>query len=181
MDAAADISRDVLLRARTGDAAAFRLLVERLAAYAYNIAWRLADNSSDAEDLTQEVFIRLHRNLARYDPALPFLPWFRTLASRVCLNWRKRQPRLASLDALPCDPAGSAPEALRDPSAILQRELERLPEEYKLVLTYLYYEGLSVAEIAAAMGVPAGTVKTWLFRAREQLKDRLKSHVGTLR
>ncbi|MBI2933051.1 MAG: RNA polymerase sigma factor [Planctomycetes bacterium] len=171
------IAQDTLLRARLGDREAFRAVVEALAKTAFNIAYRMVYNATDAEDLTQEIFLRLHRNLGQYDPAYPFLPWFRTLAVHVCINWRKRQPRSAPLD----DARMPAPDVpVHDPSSVLQREIENLPTEYKMVLTLLYYEGLSVAEIAAAMEAPPGTVKTWLFRAREQLKEKLKPHVGAL-
>lgn len=176
MAEAPGISRDLLARARFGDAAAFRLVVDGLARFVYNLAYRFVFNRADAEDVTQEIFLRLHRNLARYDPAFPFMPWFRTLASNVCLNWRRRQPHPLSLDAMEADPGAPTGAPPGDPSALLQKELERLPAEYRLVLLHLYYEGLSVAEISAAMNVPSGTVKTWLFRAREQLKGRLSPH-----
>lgn len=177
---APEIPRDTVVAARMGDRNAFRALIESLAKMTFNIAWRMVFNATDAEDLTQEVFLRLHRNLDKYDPTLPFLPWFRTLATRVCINWRKQQPRNASLDAMEADPAGAPADGPRDPSALLQREMEKLPPEYKMVLTYLYFQGMSVADIADTMSIPTGTVKTWLFRAREQLKEKLKPHVSTL-
>jgi len=177
---APEIAKDTVLRARLGDASAFRTIVEGLSRLTFNIAYRMVYNATDAEDLTQEVFLRLHRNLDKYDPSYPFMPWFRTLASHVCINWRKQQPKAASLDAMEVDPAGAQAEEPRDPSALLKREIDKLPPEYKMVLSYLYFEGLSVADISAAMNVPTGTVKTWLFRAREHLKEKLKPHVATL-
>lgn len=180
MPVAADVPRDLVLRARVGDRAAFRRLVDALAKYAYNVAYRLVFNASDAEDVTQEIFLRLHRHLDKYDASQPFLPWFRTLATNVCLNWRRRQHRVASLDAMEADPAGTPPAPPQDPSAILQRALEALSAEYKMVLTHLYFDNLSVAEIARTMNVPEGTIKTWLYRAREELKQRLQAHAATL-
>jgi RNA polymerase sigma-70 factor (ECF subfamily) len=175
-----DIPGDIVIRALQGDRSAFRELVDATAKLAFNIAWRMAYNQADAEDLTQEIFLRLHRNLGQYDPALPFLPWFRTLAVRVCLNWRKQRPRAASIDAMEVEPASEPTEPPQDTGGILDREIEKLPQEYKAVLTCLYFQGMPIAEIAAAMNVPEGTVKTWLFRAREILKEKLKPHEASL-
>ena len=75
-----DVSRDTLLRARMGDRDAFRLVLESVQKLTFNIAYRLTWNTTDAEDATQEVFLRLFRNFPQYDPELPFLPWFRRLS-----------------------------------------------------------------------------------------------------
>ena len=155
-------------------------LVRRYRQPVHEFLKRQGLSHEDAEDLTQEIFLRLHRNLDKFDPQYPFMPWFRTLATHVCINWKKAQPKAASLDAMEVDPAGAPGDGPRDPSALLQREIEKLPPEYKMVLTYLYFQGLSIADIADAMHIPPGTVKTWLFRAREHLKEKLKPHVATL-
>ena len=78
-----DIPRDTLLRALMGDREAFRAVLESVQKLAYNIAFRLTWNASDAEDATQEVFLRLFRNFPQYDPTQPFLPWFRDRKSVV--------------------------------------------------------------------------------------------------
>jgi len=167
----AEIPQPLILRARSGDAAAFRHLVDLLAGLTFNIAWRMTGHRADAEDMSQEVFLRLHRHFATYDPSLPFLPWFRRLSSNACLNWcrdhrSKRPDQLVDAD-LPA-PERPVPEtALRD-------AVKTLPEEQRLVLARFYFEGLSVAEIAESMDAPVGTIKTWLYRARENLKSRLQ-------
>src|SRR5688572_24309896 len=109
MSPTAEIPQPLILRARDGDSAAFRRLVDLLAGLAFNIAWRMTRHRADAEDMSQEVFLRLHRHFATYDPKLPFLPWFRKLTSNACLNWCRthRSRRPARLDET--DPA--APEA----------------------------------------------------------------------
>jgi RNA polymerase sigma-70 factor (ECF subfamily) len=175
-----EIPPEAIVRARSGDSADFRRLVESLSALTYNLAWRITGGAADAEDLSQEVFLKLHRNFAAYDPRLPFLPWFRKLTTNVCLNWlrarnARRERPLGEGDV-------AAPEAVRpeEPSAVLRRAMDALPPEYRLVLARFYLEQLSVAEIAAAMEVPSGTIKTWLFRAREELKNRLLPHVEHL-
>lgn len=171
-----DVPKDTLLRARLGDRDAFRLVLESVQKLAFNIAYRLTWNASDAEDATQEVFLRLFRNFPQYDPELPFLPWFRRLATNCVLNWKeKRRPhselpeQIAVHDAPPPDSSERLRQAIRE-----------LPPEYQSCVTLKYLEDLGVGEIAQTLQVPVGTVKTWLFRAREQLVQKLKPHVETL-
>jgi RNA polymerase sigma-70 factor (ECF subfamily) len=177
-----EVSRDLIVRARRGDREAFRLLLDSLASFTFALAWRMTGNAADAEDLSQDIFLRLHRNLDRCDPARPFTPWFRTLATNVCLNHRKqaRAHPSASLDAA----EGRELSAPDDPppgefDGRLRQFLQELPAEYRMVLTWLYFQEMSVAEIAAAMQIPTGTVKTWLFRGREELKNKLKPYVSS--
>src|SRR5688500_4987906 len=96
MSSSAEIPQELIRRARAGDAAAFGTLADLLAGLTFNIAWRMTGHRADAEDMSQEVFLRLHRHFATYDPRLPFLPWFRKLTSNACLNWcrthRSRRP-----------------------------------------------------------------------------------------
>ncbi len=180
---APDIDKDTIARARCGHREAFRRLVDSLARLTFNLAWRITGNGADSEDLTQEIFLRLHRNLDKYDPALPFMPWFRTLATNICLNHlkRARQSRAASLDAHEgmdvAGPDSKTPSGDFDEK--LRRAVQELPDEYRLVVTYLYFNDLGVSEIAEAMQVPVGTVKTWLFRARDELKQKLKPYVAS--
>ncbi len=171
-----DIPRETLLRARTGDRQAFRAVLEATQKLAYNIAYRLTWNATDAEDAAQEVYLRLFRNFAQYDPGQPFLPWFRRLATNCVLNWKEKQR-----------PAGELPESLaareepaRDPSARLQQAIRELPPEYQACVALKYLEDLGVKEISESLQVPVGTVKTWLFRARELLMQKLKPHIDAL-
>ena len=164
--------REALRKARSGDAAAFRTVVETVARYAFNLAYRMTSDAADAEDLTQEIFLRLFQNMKKYDPARPFAPWFRRVATNTALNWcRGRKSRPIPLDNLEIatDPA-STPGA----DAVLRKAIRALPEEYRVVVSLRYLEDLSIGEIAEAIGSPTGTVKTWLFRAREMLKDMMK-------
>ena len=170
-----EISKDRLLRARMGDREAFRSILESTQKLAFNIAYRLTWNATDAEDATQEVYLRLFRNFQHYDPEQPFLPWFRRLCTNCILNWKEKRrptvelPELSSRDAAPSDP-----------SEKLRRAIKELPPEYQSCVTLKYLEDLGINEIAATLQVPTGTVKTWLFRAREMLVQKLKPYVETL-
>lgn len=168
--------RELLTRAAGGDPDAFGEIVNLLMKYTYNLAYRMGGESARAEDFSQEVFLRLHRNLDRYDPARPFAPWFRTLATRTMLNELRRTqiPTLAEHDALvAAPPEPESPERLR-------AAIAKLPDEYRAVVTLRYLEELPVEEIAATLGVPPGTVKTWLFRARETLRTALEPFMEEL-
>ncbi len=170
-----EIPRDALLRARLGDREAFRAVLEATQKLAFNIAYRLVHNAADAEDAAQEVYLRLYRNFAQYDPTQPFLPWFRRLATNCVLNWKEKRRPSAELSEVAVRDAGPA-----DRSDRLHRAIRELPPEYQACVTLKYLEDLGVAEIAETLQVPTGTVKTWLFRAREMLVQKLKPHLETL-
>ena len=170
-----DIPREILLRAHAGDREAFRSVLEAVQKLVYNIAWRLTWNASDAEDATQEVFLRLFRNFPQYDPAQPFLPWFRRLATNCVLNWKEKRRPTSELPEVAVRDAGPS-----DRSARLHQAIRELPPEYQACVTLKYLEDLGINEIAETLQVPPGTVKTWLFRAREILVQKLKPHVETL-
>ncbi len=169
-----EIPIEALRRARLGDRAAFRVVVEALLKFTYNLAYRMSHHAADAEDLTQEILMRLFQNLERYDPTQPFLPWFRTVAANCTINWRSRRSNRRGTSL---DPARAPGVEDREPDTGLPQAIADLPPEYQVCLTLKYLEDLGVQEIAEAMKVPVGTVKTWLFRAREILKDRLKPPV----
>jgi RNA polymerase sigma-70 factor (ECF subfamily) len=172
----APVSSDVIRRARSGDAAAFRQIVETYERVLYRIAWRMTLDAEEARDLCQEALLRVYRNLDRYDPSRPFEPWLYRVATNVCLNWRKRSRRVEpvggteELDAR----AGTrrVEEAPGDPER-LRAALARLPAEYRTVLAMRYEQGCAYEVIAGRTGQPLGTVKTWIFRAKLELKNQL--------
>lgn len=171
-----EVAQEVLLRARAGDRAAFRQVMEALAKTAFNIAWRMTYNATDAEDLAQEIFMRLFQNLKQYDPQYPFTPWFRRLASNCCINWKQKVANRTMAPLADIEP-GVAGDEPADPDVRLRNAINELPPEYQMCVTLKYLESLGVNEIAETMKVPVGTVKTWLFRARDLLKEKLKPHL----
>jgi len=174
----------VVRLAQAGDRNAFRRIVEAWGGAVFGLAYRYSFDRSDAEDLSQEIFIRLHLKLGLFDPSLPFAPWMYRLAANVCLNWKKRRgPKAASLDRMGPEQEGYDVEDPDDPSAgahrqeeareSLQRAMCGLPDEARTAIALRYERGMDVSEVAKAMEVPEGTVKTWLFRARERLRAML--------
>jgi RNA polymerase sigma-70 factor (ECF subfamily) len=145
----------------------------------YRRAYSLVRNREDALDITQEVFLRTIRAIRTLTPGRPLWPWLRRVTTNLCLNHiRDRHPH-ASLDdgsVMPAVAGGVDPEeaALAAWHAQeLQQALERLPPLYRMVVVLRHEEGLSYEEIAQAMSLPVGTVKTWLFRARRMLRAAL--------
>ena len=179
-----DPDRETAARAAAGDGPAFRALVDSWRGRVLAFASRMTRDRALAEDLAQEVFLHLYQVLRRWDPERPFAPWMRRVTANCVLNRLRGRPAPArSLDGgpegagLPADPRSPDParcaEAADDARAIARR-LEELPEAWRAVVALRYGEGLSVLEVAEALGLPENTVKTRLFRAREALREALR-------
>jgi len=172
---------------------AFDELVQRHHKQAYNIAYRMTGNHADAEDLTQEAFIRAFRFFGQYKRELPFDSWLYKIISNVFVDMLRRRPKaqIRSLDApVPTDD-GEALLEIADPSdgpeemvlsremdARLQLALNSIPEDFRLAVIYADIEGLSYEEIAEAMSCSIGTVRSRLHRGRRLLRDRLKAYTA---
>jgi RNA polymerase sigma-70 factor (ECF subfamily) len=166
-----DVEPTLLRNAAAGDRAAFQAMAEGLTDEISNLSWRMTFNRADAEDLAQEFFMMLYRNLRRYDDKLPFAPWARRVFTNLALNFRRRLRPQRALPEQAADPKAEPPG---DETEIVEAALKTLPQEYRLVVAYKYYQDLQVEEIARLLHVPEGTVKTWLFRAREALRAKLE-------
>ena len=154
---APDIDNDRVARCRAGDAAAFRELFDGYASRVLGTARRITGNAHDAEDILQEVFLKVHRNLGSFAGRSTFSLWIHKISVHESLNWKRRRP------ALPDRPAESA----TDESAQL---LAPLSPPLRAVMTLRYVSGFSYDEIADVMGIPVGTVKSRIFEAQEQLR-----------
>lgn len=177
---------EVVREAKNGDRQAFARIVEAYQCGVWRLAWRICYDRHEANDMAQEVFLRVYQKLPQYDEGRAFSPWFYRVATNVCLNYKRdRGRRPASLDAPvaggdepppePEDP-GPRPEEVAD--LRLDRErvdaaIRELPADSRAVLTLYYLEGLGLPELAEALGASQNTCKVRLFRAREALKRRL--------
>jgi RNA polymerase sigma-70 factor (ECF subfamily) len=164
------VERPVVERAREGDREAFRMLVVAVEPEVFGTAYRMTGNAADAEDLTQEIFLRLFRNFRLYDVAQPFAPWFRRLITNMALNHRRDLRRRGACALREAWTTAEAPPE----HAQVQSALGQLPDDQRMVVIQKYFNGLEVEEIADVMQVPSGTVKTWLYRAREALRPLLQ-------
>jgi RNA polymerase sigma-70 factor (ECF subfamily) len=169
-------------RAKDGDTDAFAELVVAHQRFVYNLALRSLSDPREAEDVAQEAFVRAWRGLPRFRGEAGFRTWIYRIVTNLCYN---RLPRLRrELTAIGDDeiadlPAASYADPLssleaKERRAYLHMQIEALPESYRLLVTLRYQQELSYAEIAEVVGVPLGTVKTGLFRARERLREAMR-------
>ncbi|MBX5449973.1 MAG: sigma-70 family RNA polymerase sigma factor [Thermogemmatispora sp.] len=160
-----------------GEQEAFSVLVERYKDAVYNLAYRMLGNVTEAEDVTQEAFVRAYMQLASYKPAHKFSTWLLSIASHLAIDQFRRRRFLAkSLEEVPflewIIDLGSSPEqsALEgEQHDEIQRYLQRLPAKYRAVIVLRYWYDLSYEEIASALKLTPALVKARLHRARELL------------
>ena len=183
-----DDDAGLLRRCLAGDERAYRQVVERYQARVFSLALRMVRQREDAEDLTQETFVRMFRAAERYDPTRPFAAWLFTIASRLCIDHIRRR-RLSTVSLSQTEP-GTGEErtidvedpGLRPDEATSRIEEERrtrelidsLPPHYRIVVMLRHQEDLSYEEIAEALDMPLGTVKARIHRARGLLRGRIE-------
>jgi len=171
-----------------GDLAAFPQLVERYMRPLYNLAFRVTGDRAEAENLTQETFLRAYDALPRSQWDRPFRPWLLQIALNLCRDWLKKKRPIAFADLAATaeteEPdeewdwpdAAAAPEEELETSeraAAVHQAVMALPETYRLVVTLRYEEGLAYEEIAQALHLPLNTVRTHLHRAKMLLRRAL--------
>jgi RNA polymerase sigma-70 factor (ECF subfamily) len=175
------VDSDLISRAAAGDLTAFQALVERHRSMVYRVAFQFAGNHHDAEDIAQEVFIKVYRSLQKFRQDAQLTSWLYRIVMNACIDFRRRQ-----------SPAGSAPfseeaehrllntpEQRPGPEAhayagelgeVLEAEIARLPHGQRLVFVMRHHQGLKLGEIADALGLAEGTVKRQLHAAVHRLR-----------
>ena len=170
-----------LEQAIDGDKAAFGKLIEAFQGPVYNLAYRMLNNSGEAEEAAQEAFVRAWTKLDMYDPKRKFSTWLLSITSNYCIDQiRKRRALLLSIDEpLPPHPAltsdkAKGPEAQMANSEqqdLVQGLLQELPEEYRTAVILRYWQEMSYEEIAETTNSTVSAIKSRLFRARKQLAE----------
>jgi len=168
--------QDLVTGTLAGRGEDFEVLVGRYERAVYNLALRMLRNSEDAKDATQEAFFKAFRSLRTFKTGAKFSTWILAIAYNASCD-RLAKRRHFSNAELPerADPGpGPAEEAEReDEAACLRRAIDQLPDKYRAVITLYHLQGKQYDEIATILGVPMGTVKTHLFRAKDLLRKRL--------
>ncbi|MDQ2868214.1 MAG: sigma-70 family RNA polymerase sigma factor [Verrucomicrobiota bacterium] len=172
-----------MARAATGDLVAFEALVERHQMLVIGTVARMLGHNGDAEDISQQVFVRVWRNAKRYKPSAKFTTWLLTITRNLVFNEcrrRKRHP-VIPLDLaekgqpMPADRGATPDAALREQE--LQRAIDSaitaLPEKQRMAVILRRYEEKSYEEIGEIIGLSVPAVKSVLFRARAQLREAL--------
>ncbi len=165
---------------KRGDHDAFRTLFKAYYGRTYAVALRILRSRENAEDITQEAFIKAFGSLDQLKDPAKFGAWLAVIASNLARNYLKREKRIYLTDEDPA-PSGEGEAAQTEDQALRALELEQVreaikrlpPEQYQVVVLQFYYD-LKVEEIAAMIGIRPGTVKSRLFRARRRLASDLK-------
>jgi RNA polymerase sigma-70 factor (ECF subfamily) len=165
--------RDWLERARAGDEGAFAVLVERYQRPVFTLCYRMLGDAGEAEDASQETFLKAYCNLRRYDMQRKFATWLLSIAANGCVDrLRRRRLRLIPLSqATPRDP-DPGPEALvvaQERERALRRALDQLGGRDRAALILRYWHELSYGEIAEVLNTSVSSVKSRLHRAKKAL------------
>jgi len=169
---------ELMLRVRDGDLGAFEQLVLRHQTEAWRVAYRFTGDAAEAEDLTQDAFLKILDAAPRYRPTAAFRTYLYRVLTRLCLDHRrKKRPAFAApfpngVDDAP-SPSQQADRAERD--ALIQTALNSLPADYRMAVVLRYFEGLSGVQMAETMGRSIKAVERLLARAKSALEPQLRN------
>jgi RNA polymerase sigma-70 factor (ECF subfamily) len=175
---------DLISRAAGGDPTAFQALVERHRSMVYRVAYQFAGNHHDAEDIAQEVFIKVYRSLDRFRQDAQVTSWMYRIVMNACIDHRRRQrPAIAApfgeeaeqrMLNTPEDTPGPEDRAYAgELGQVLESEIGRLPNGQRIVFVMRHHQGMKLCEIAEALGLAEGTVKRQLHAAVHRLRHAL--------
>ncbi len=160
-----------------GDAEAFALLVERYDRAVYHLAYRTLHDAEEARDVAQETFFKAYRSLRTFRAGARFSTWIFAIAYHACCDRLNRRRRYSTEELPERADAAPGPEhqvISLDEAQRLRGAIDALPEKYRTVVTLYHLQGQQYDEISRVLGLPMGTVKTHLFRAKEQLRRMLR-------
>ena len=177
---------DLVSRAAVGDHAAFQALVERHRSMVYRVAYQFAGNHHDAEDIAQEVFIKVYRSLDRFRQDAQVTSWMYRIVMNACIDFRRRHSPAASAPfgeeaeqkMLNTPEESPGPEEVAyagELGDVLEREIHRLPPGQRMVFIMRHHRGLKLGEIADALNLAEGTVKRQLHAAVHRLRHALSA------
>ena len=166
-----------LIEATRSDSQAFAELVVRYQDRLYNYLYRMTGSREDAQDLTQEAFVRVYKALPRFNLEAPFRPWLYKIATNLAINQLKgRKPAVVLEEYVPSRSMDDSPERqveTHEVQRIIAAAIAELPDTYRPVVLMRHIEELSYDEIGKALDLPVGTVKVRLHRARAALQGKL--------
>ena len=181
---------ELVARANNGDQKAYAELMTRYKDAIYFMLLKMINNKTDAEDLTIEAFGKAFKNLSQYSPHYAFSTWLFKIASNNCIDYlRKKRSNVISIDCNFVDEKDTEPQVqlrdetpdpeenlIRSQKAVLMRTIvQKLKPRYRTLIELRYFKEYSYEEISEELGLPLGTVKAQLFRARELLYNTLKN------
>lgn len=177
-----------------GDMKAFQSLVEDYQRLVCHVVFRMVHNEEDREEICQDVFVKVYQNLSKFEQKSKLSTWIGRIAYNTCINYlkKKKVPLYDDVALAEAGESGSGPDKgsyldrvpgeakLADETVtdkemykFLHEEIAQLPVQYRAILTLYHMDDLSYQEIGEIMSLPDGTVKSYLFRARKLLKERM--------
>jgi RNA polymerase sigma-70 factor (ECF subfamily) len=175
--------KDLVARCREGNDDAWRELVDRFGPKVYAISYHFTMKREDAEELSQEIFLKLFENLHRYDGGFPLVAWILSVSRNLCIDRYRRRKREKSFRFVSDEAVTALLKSEDDPSSVaLKKErtqllfsaLSEIPEDLAEILILRDLNGLAYDEIGRALELPDGTVKSRLFRARAEVARKIR-------
>lgn len=180
-----------MLELKQGDRSAFEALMRKYYPRILNFSYRFISNRQIAEDLSQDVFMKVYKSAWRYRPRSRFQTWLYTIAKNVCLNeLRRKRNLMVSLDEThesgenelrkEIADSGSDPDKAlleKEKAALIQAAINDLPENQRIAVILKRYDNFSYAQIAATLNITDKAVKSLLSRAKVNLKNKLKDNI----
>ncbi len=173
-----DSDQNLLSAARQGDPSAFEEIVRRHQGRVYNLAYRMLRDHDDAEDLTQEAFLRVFQSLPRVRDDRALGAYVTRVAANLCITWLRARSRRPEQSADPADLASVPAPAGSELDEHLRAALSTLPPKYRLAIAAFYLEGRSYQEAASDLGISIRALKTRLHRARTMLRQAVAADTG---
>jgi len=171
-----DSDQELLRKSAAGNGAAFHELVDRHADRLFALAMSLLRNTADAEDVLQETLTGAYRGLAKFEERASVKTWLTRILILQVAKWRRDRKGKQTETIESVSPATAGSESATEQRIDLQAAMAKLSPEHQEVLVLREFEQLSYEEIAGVLGVPRGTVESRLFRARAELKVKLKAY-----
>jgi RNA polymerase sigma-70 factor, ECF subfamily len=181
-----DRDAELMLRVRYGDAGSFGLLLERHRGPVFHYLYRMVQNAAVAEELTQEVFLRVYKSRGNYEPTAKFTTWVFRIATHLALNWIRDRRSEKSQTSLDGETENGASRQVPDQHRTVEQELvhqaklrevreaiDALPAKQRAAVRMHKYEEMEYVQIAGAIGCSESAVRSLLFRAYEALRARL--------
>lgn len=181
--------RKLIERCKQYDKYSFMELYKKYEKYLYSLCFSYVQNSQDALDLVQEVYIKIFKNIGKFDIDKPFRLWIRKIAVNTCLNFKRTiKNNVVYMNAsinddeeiALGDTISSNEDVLEniinaENKLIIKKYLKEIRDEYRMIIILRYYDDLSYNEISEIMNIPLGTVKTKIYRAKALLAKKLKN------
>lgn len=177
-DRAAMTDYEIIQACLSEDNSYFEELVIRYKNLVYSVVLRMINDAEEANDLAQEIFVKIYKNLSRYYPDFKFSTWIIRISTNHVIDYRrKKRQETVPLEDMEYElNTGDSPESLylkKEQSLQLNKVVEELPDMYKVPILLYHQQGLSYQEIAQVIDVPLSKVKNRIFRGRKMLKDNL--------